>query len=352
MTGETAPFGALDILILSDGRPGHYHLSEGVAAAIARRRSVNIRRIDVHRPRWLPGRVLARLLGSGDRLTPILGRILGLPAALPQAGLVISAGGETAAANIVASRKLRAVNVFCGTLRRLPAEQYALVVSSYARHADRPRHLVCLKPNGIDPDTLGTTRRRAGPSGKPPEVAGLLIGGDSGFFTYEAGEWRRLVEFLETSHKAHGTRWIVSTSRRSPDFIGDVIAKLARLDDSPVQSFIDFRTAGPGTLPRLFASADAILCTEDSSTMLSEAVCARLPVVGVSPRQHGFKDEEAEYRAFMREQGWCRFLPIAGLSPGTFAAALAEVRPLEENHLDRLAQSLAERLPALFAAGG
>jgi mitochondrial fission protein ELM1 len=111
---------------------------------------------------------------------------------------------------------------------------------------------------------------------------------------------------------------------------------------------IDFRTAGPGTLPRLFGGVEAILATEDSSTMLSEAVCARLPVVGVAPRKHDFKDEEREYRALLTNEGWCRSVSLATLTPATFLAALAEVRPLDENHLDRLASSLAERLPELF----
>ena len=66
--------------------------------------------------------------------------------------------------------------------------------------------------------------------------------------------------------------------------VGDALAVMAAEPDSPIAELIDFRTAGPGTLPRIFARAEAILCTEDSSTMLSEAVCARLPVVGVSPR--------------------------------------------------------------------
>ena len=45
---------------------------------------------------------------------------------------------------------------------------------------------------------------------------------------------------------------------------------------------------------------------------------------------------------------WCRVLPIAALTPETFAAALSEIEPIEENPLDALAAKLKERLPALF----
>jgi len=77
-------------------------------------------------------------------------------------------------------------------------------------------------------------------------------------------------------------------------------------------------------------------------------VCARLPVVGVAPLDHAFKDEEREYRALLTNEGWCRNLALAELTPEAFLAALAEVRPLAENHLDRLSTALAERLPGLF----
>lgn len=340
----------LSILIVSDGRPGHYHLAEGVAAAIGRRRPVAIRRLEVAESRLARGRIGASLLQSGVSPALVLRLGYGLAtASLSRPDLVISAGGDTLNANAALARHFAVPNVFCGTLRRLPPEAFALVVSSYARHRELPRHLVVLKPNGMDPDTLARDRSPPLPTGKAPRRAGLLVGGDSGLFHYTAAEWARLVAFLSASHASHGTRWIVSTSRRSPDLVADALLNLAATPDGPIAEMIDFRTAGPGTLPGVFARAEAILCTEDSSTMLSEAVCARLPVVGVAPTDHGFKDEEREYRAFMLREGWCRFVSLAELTPERFLAALAEVRPLAENHLDRLASELEARLPTLFA---
>jgi mitochondrial fission protein ELM1 len=140
---------------------------------------------------------------------------------------------------------------------------------------------------------------------------------------------------------------MISTSRRTPDEVADKVAEAAK-DKSVVERFIDYRSAGPGTLPEIFARADVILCTEDSSTMISEAVSARLPVVGVSPAAHHFTEEEAAYRQLLIENGWCRVLPIGGLSPDSFAAALFQIEPIKENPLDVLATKLRERLPELF----
>ena len=84
--------------------------------------------------------------------------------------------------------------------------------------------------------------------------------------------------------------------------------------------------------------------------MISEAVSARLPVVGVAPAKHRFTDDEAEYRSFLIRNNWCRVLPIAALTPDSFAKALGEIETIEGNPLDALAAKLKERLPQLFRA--
>ena len=341
----------LKVIFLADTRPGHYHLAEGVIAALARLRPVEVTRILVHR-RWIvPTRWLRRRINAKSFYPPRMLRMAYRidAEALPKADLVVSAGGETQMPNICVTRFLGVPNIFCGSLLRgLGPENFSLVISSYDRDAGSPRHMVVLKPSSIDPEALGrpATVARYGPD-QHPRLAGLLIGGNAGPFRYRRGEWERLLDFARALSKAWGTRWLVSTSRRTPDFVADRVAELAK-DESVIAGFIDYRTAGPGTLPDVFRKAEVIVCTEDSSTMVSEAVSARLPVVGVAPEAHRFTDEESAYREFLVRNDWCRVLPIAALDPDSFAAALAEIEPIKENPLDALAAKLKERLPALF----
>jgi uncharacterized protein len=268
---------------------------------------------------------------------------------LPKPDLVVSAGGETLMPNICVTRLFGVPNIFCGALLRgLGSENFSLVISSYDRDVTSPRHMVVLKPSSIDPDALHrpTIVPRYG-SANRPKLAGLLIGGNAGPFRYQPYEWEGLLDFAHDVSKAWGTRWLVSTSRRTPDRVADLLAELAK-NDSVIARFIDFRRAGPGTLPEIFGSADVIVCTEDSSTMISEAVSARLPVIGVAPTAHKFTDEEQLYRDFLIGHNWCRVLPIAELTPDAFAHALSEITPLEQNPLDALAAKLKQRLPQLF----
>lgn len=337
----------LRVLLLSDDRPGHYHLAEGVVAALRRLRPVSVTKIEV--ARRLPTRMMVAALRIAGQPGLVWRLGYGGPRLPHAADLVISAGGDTIAANVAVARLTGAQGIFCGTLRHAAPEDFALVVSSYARHETLPRHIVCLKPTAMDPDALGRPRDipTFGPD-NPPRLAALLIGGDSGLFHYAQAEWRQLLGFMATQHATHGTRWLVSTSRRTPEWVGDELARLAAVDATRViAQVLDYRSAGPGTLPQLMARADVVLCTEDSSTMISETIAARLPVVGVSPARHAFKAEEADYRALMLARGWARFMPLAELTPERFLAALAIVTPLADNHLELLARQLAEKVPTL-----
>jgi len=341
----------LKVIFLADTRPGHYHLAQGVIAALARLRPVEVTRVEVKRKWIVPTRWLRRRITAKSFFPPRMLRMAyRIDAdALPKADLVVSAGGETHMPNICVSRFLDIPSIFCGSLLRgLGPENFSLIVSSYDRDAGSDRYLVTLKPSSIDPDTLGRPAivPRFGPD-LHPRLAGLLIGGNAGPFRYRRKEWDRLLGFVAELSKAWGTRWLISTSRRTPDYVADKLAELAE-DESVVAQFIDFRSAGPGTLPQIFAKADIIVCTEDSSTMISESVSARLPVVGVSPRAHKFTDEERSYRNFLVGNGWCRVLPIAELTPEALARSLAEIEPLQQNPLDALAAELKLRLPQLF----
>ena len=341
----------LKVIFLADTRPGHYHLAQGVIAALARLRPVEVTRIEVKRKWIVPTRWLRRRITAKSFFPPRMLRMAyRIDAyALPKADLVVSAGGETHMPNICVSRFLDIPSIFCGSLMRgLGPENFSLIVSSYDRDAANDRYLVTLKPSSIDPDALGRPASvpRYGPD-LHPRLAGFLVGGNAGPFRYRRKEWERLLAFIAEISKAWGTRWLVSTSRRTPDHVADKIAELAK-DESVVARFIDYRTQGPGTLPEVFGKAEVILCTEDSSTMISEAVSARLPVVGVAPAAHRFTDEERSYREFLMQNGWCRVLPIADLTPDAFARALSEIEPIKENPLDALAAKLKQRLPQLF----
>ncbi len=165
---------------------------------------------------------------------------------------------------------------------------------------------------------------------------------------FKPADWERVIAFVRAMTAETGARWLVSNSRRTPREATEALAALALEEASPILSFIDVRSAGPGTLVQLFERAEAVLVTVDSSSMVSEAVWVRRPVIAISPQTSVLPESEQGYRDYLAGNGWAAALPIAELTPEGVGAEIARLRPLDEHPLDLLAAILAEKLPALF----
>ena len=149
---DTSP---LRVVFLADTRPGHYHIAEGVIAALARLRPVEVTRIEVKRKWIVPTRWLRARINAKSFYPPRMLRMAYRIDAetLPEADLVVSAGGETHMPNICVTQFLAVPNIFCGSLLRgLEPDNFSLIVSSYERDEGSDKHLVVLKPSSIDPD--------------------------------------------------------------------------------------------------------------------------------------------------------------------------------------------------------
>jgi len=336
----------LTALLIADDRPGHYHLSDGVVAAARRLRPIRVIRLQVRR-RW-SGRPLALLSNAGFPASWLLHSAYGLsPSAIPKVDFIVSAGAETLAANIAVARLTGAPNIFCGSLRRYDPRGLRLVLTSYASQADRPRHVMVLKPSALCRGTLPGSPDRLAP-GAVPQTMGLLLGGDSRECRFGFEDCAKLLELVERSHRLLGTRWVISNSRRTPAAMTDSFAAHVAAGSDAIDAFIDVGTTGPGTLGRVLERAEAIVCTDDSSTMISECVSAGLAVIGARPSRAVFTTDEQGYRKFLLDNGWYRSLPIAELTPDKLVRELARVQPLTKDPLDHLAGILRQRLPELF----
>jgi uncharacterized protein len=335
----------LPVLLLSDGRPGHFNLAEGIVAAAGRLRPVAITRRDVRRGRW-PGLAVATWSNTGAAPDRLLRMVYGIePGSLPKAALVVSAGAETLGANIACARLLGASNIFYGSLRSYAPTSFDLTLTSYPSQVTNSRRAFALKPS---PAASVAWARRVAPPADPPRQIVLLIGGPSGESTFAPADWDDLVRLIEAAAAA-GIRWLVSNSRRTPDTFSDRLQALTGGDAAPVARFADVRKQGCPALADLLAAGDAALVTDDSSSMVSDAVAAGLPVIGIAPRRHAPTPNERDYRRHLALKGWYRSLPLAMLTPELVREVCAQLTPLRSDPAGNLADLLAARLPKLFS---
>jgi uncharacterized protein len=337
----------LNVVLLSDGRPGHFRLAEGIVAAVERLQPVMVQRLECRRGHW-PGAVLGLASHLARLDQPILKSVFGLmPPDVGSHDLVVSAGAETLAANVAYARLARCANIFYGSLRLFNPEDFSLVLTSYARNAHRPGHAMVLKPSAI---AWRSERPLAVGPKRPPAIAALLLGGDAGTTRFAADDWQQLLTFIASTSAVHGTRWIVANSRRTPNHVSDRLRAEAALTNTPIKMFIDARDPAAPSLARAFAEAEAVVCTDDSSSMVSEAIAAGLPTVGARPVRHTLPLDERDYRAYLANSRWHQAINIAALTPATWLAALAQIKPLQRDPQEKLAELIMARIPGLCTA--
>lgn len=184
---------------------------------------------------------------------------------------------------------------------------------------------------------------------QPPPLIGVLIGGNTSSITFSESDLARLVSFMRDMYEATGTTFYVSNSRRTPQKLSDELVRLAEESDSAIHKYIDVRSAGNGTLRSLYAASSAILCTADSSSMVSESVWLRRPTIAITPSVFSLDASELEYRGFLESNGWLHTMRIVDLAPDVVLAKLGSITPLVENGLDLLADVFRQRQPGLLA---
>ena len=238
----------MHIRILSDGRPGHENQSIGLAEALRRRTGADVECVRLD----LKAGLLARIK-QARKLAPQGGK--------PQ--LLIAAGHRTHVPLFWAARKFGAKTVVI-MKPSLPAWLFDLCLV--------PRHDLAGGPGG------GRIVATRGALNRLPEtvptktgVGVILIGGPSKHHDWAGVPLLEAIK--EIVRRQPGVTWTVANSRRTPErFLTDVGAL-----GLPVE-IVPHEKTTPGWLPAILMGAQEVWVTEDSTSMVFEAITARARV--------------------------------------------------------------------------
>lgn len=271
--------------IITPGEAGFESQARGLAEALG---TVPVlKRVRVKRPwTWIPGvwwrHPLAVLTADSDPLTP------------PWPDLVVSCG-RIAAPVAVAIKQASG-----GTTRTahiqdplMPLAEFDVVIA--------PRHDGISGPNVVattgaihcvTPAKLAAAAEHwhSRFAALPRPLLGALIGGSNGRFALDHEAVSRIAEDLAALARQHGAGLVVTPSRRT----GADNEKLLRERLAGIPAFI-WDGTGDNPYFGILALADALVVTEDSVSMTSEALSTGKPVYvarlrGRSRRQRRFQD--------------------------------------------------------------
>ncbi|HHH43585.1 MAG TPA: hypothetical protein ENK49_05555 [Gammaproteobacteria bacterium] len=346
MAGEREPM-PLRVWVLSDDQPGHYNLSRGVVAALRRLQPVEEYRVTT-RLRFGFGRNILRLLLNRVQ-TPLPYRLLQLFYAIDapppaECDLIVSAGGKTSFANAWLARLRQVPNVFTGSLRRLSPEHFRAVLT--LEPPDRsPVYLPLeLPPCALDEHRLeqqaARFREQAGPGAQ--RCWCMLVGGDGAGYRYREPDWRALAKLMQKLAESQGIRWLLVSSRRTG---AEAEQRLTGMLDQTVLAAQCLYSRGDEYRAEAWLGiAENVFVTEDSMTMLTEAICARRPVISLRPQQ---SLPNARYQRMVQrfvERRLIRRFALNQLSGQPEMLGDVQCRVLEASPQERLSQQLGQRL--------
>ena len=328
-----------NILIISDGIPGHFNQSKGVAALLAKRHSSKIKITDLqfisHSLRGFITVFSRFLMKLPNPLTAKIISTLYSNISTSELDLIIAAGGKTAPYT-AALRILSQVPVIqLGSPRGLHSSLFNALVTVERYYEDSSNIIASITPSLYSPEVC----RQAA------EVKGLrehllfLIGGEGIGYSYKEDEWDDLIKAIKQLHKTTNLPITIVTSRRSDPIVEKKIR--SQLQNIPLNYSAWFHQGAKNfNLAALFGSAKNIFVTEDSAMMISESISSGKPVTTLFPR--GIQSP-LRYKAHM--QKYLDLNLITRESIGNFSIKDLENSSINvQNHLSKLCNQLEERI--------
>jgi len=282
------PVTPLRIWVLSDDQPGHYNLSRGVVSALQRIQPVQESWVTVRLRIGLGRNILRLILNHVHRPLPMgLLKLFYEIDGLPEQGcdLIVSAGGKTSFANAWLARLKNVPNVFTGSLRRLSPAHFSVVLT--LEPADNaPAHLLLeLPPGSLDERELELQAahfRKRTTQGERPCWC-MLTGGNGAGYRYREQDWRALARVMKKLAGIHDIRWLLVSSRRTGSEAEHVLGE--QLDEDLLAAQCWHGRGDAYHAEAWLGAAEKVFVTEDSMSMLSEAICTRRPVISLRPQQ-------------------------------------------------------------------
>lgn len=330
---KSTPTTPLSVWALTDGRAGNAAQAVGLAEALARLAPVEVARVDVP-PRPAAASLPDVAIGALGRLSPRLLMALHENSdalAPPWPDLVIGAGRRAAplVAHLRAAHGVKAVQILAPGLS---FDRFDLVIVPEHDDVAGPRVVTSLgAPGRITAERIAAeaARWRDRLLHLPDRRLTVLLGGSGRMARWREEDVDRFCDSLRGLAES-GWTLLVTASRRSDPVIIECLRR-----DLPEGRHL-LHAAAPGTenpYPAILGLSEAVLVTEDSVNMASEAASSGLPVHVF--RVSGPSDKALRFHSALQARSIAR--DFEG-TIGTWSyAPLAEADRLAALLLDRLA---------------
>lgn len=273
----------MNVLVVKDDKPGHYNQTEGILLSLKEiYPQMTVEYIDIEIKNKISRKLLRVLLNhfvaffekdSSLKYIKYFYKKFNLPQNKPD--FIISTGGNTANLNAWLAKVYKAKNILNGKLRGLREELFTKI-TTVIDLGYKNQIVIDVAPNTITSKKLETESNNFLEAHHlKGEFYSLLLGGDGAGYLYDDDFYDTLIDFVISTSENNKIKWLITTSRRTPLLIEK---KLRKSLENYYAYFVAYNIKPEKVLLKFLGASKAVFVTEESSSMISEAISARKPV--------------------------------------------------------------------------
>ncbi len=306
------------IWVLSDGKPGHYNQSLAVAGALETLTPTTVTTIPLRvksvgkyllrgllNRKW--GRWMLKHLFSPNVAT--LFYDVNLPEGRPD--IVVSSGKDTSMLNALLGLWYGSKTLYVGHPKKLDNKLFTHVVTVLDLGFDNQIVLDVAPTLPYRGDIEAFCNKyKLDPKAR---YWSLLIGGDGAGYHYTQKEIEALIKFVNGT--ADQVQWLITTSRRTPKAF-----EMQMQEQMKTAVFVAYNQKPEKVIGGFLALSERVFVTEESASMVSEAVASGKPVVTLYPASGAAEDdyrkilEKFENRSLLQRQSIEMLEGLTGIS--------------------------------------
>ena len=201
--------------------------------------------------------------------------------------VIISSGGKSVLLGRALSLRFGVPFIYVGERKPFPSAWFHTYFTPASRELEANGELLEQIPTALSPMVARAAAEREGWTAN--NLWAMVIGGPSRSHRYREHDWDALARGMNGLHASHGIRWLVTTSRRTPLSVERRLRK--NLDPEAKRYAIWWNQKPEKKMAAMLGAAEKVYVTQDSMTMVTEAIGSGRPTIALSPRSVRFPED-------------------------------------------------------------
>ncbi|MDQ8209172.1 ELM1/GtrOC1 family putative glycosyltransferase [Coraliomargarita sp. SDUM461003] len=191
--------------------------------------------------------------------------------------------------------------LFVGHPKRLDVSCFDWIVATPSTPSSAANIKLELLPGSFTPEEFATTRVASDPT---QCCYGFLVGGSSRGYPFCDSDWDALIDLISAIREYDDSAvWSISTSPRTDPYFEDQLKALRTARPELFSGVFLWNEGERANVLEVLQCSSLVFVTEDSASMLCEALSTGLPVLSLRPEASTFHSLSTPLSDFHEEKG-------------------------------------------------